>query len=145
MHGPCSLPDVVEANGRAGVCVLSGPLAVLVLAQQDVESGGVGIDIGLVAFVMQPHQLIRQNAFAEVILGGHDEALVHTVAELCENIAIGLDLRGVAFFIDAETTFARESHGHGGEAVVVTRDAAGVGDEIESARWKWGMVSCTAR
>ena len=63
--------------------------------------------------------MIGEDAFAEVVLSGDDEALVHAIAHLGKHIDIGLHLYGVALFVDAEAVLAREPHGHGCEAVVV--------------------------
>ena len=116
--------------GGTVVGMLCGPLTVGVLALKDVESCRVGVEVGLVAFGSEAHQLIGEDAFAEVVFGGNDEALVHAIAQLGEHVDVGLHLRGIALLVDAEATLARKAHGHGGEAVVVAGDAAGVGDEV---------------
>src|SRR5262249_9721573 len=83
-------------------------------------------EVGFVVLSLQSHQQIGQDAEAEIVIHlSNVDTLPQPVAESLDIGQIRLNLPGRHLFINSKAAAPRHSHGHGFEAVVVTRNASG--------------------
>jgi mono/diheme cytochrome c family protein len=118
-QGDRGLSDVIRANRWTTVRRGVGPVAIGHLPVEDVHGRGIGIQVRLIVFGVEPDQDIGNYEYAEVLGWSSYEALTQVVTKLFETKHIGFGLISGNLFVNLEPGPARRADRHGGEAVVV--------------------------